>query len=143
MDSLIRKLQSKGQRLSFAYEAGPCGYALYRYLTKTGFDCQVVAPSLIPKKPGDRVKTDRRDAQDIARNLRAGELTEADAYSRRLLEGETQSLPILVYRLALSYADSGYSAVAVEYFGRARGLAEAAGRTRLVAEIDARLEGLG
>lgn len=75
IDKLIRKLQSKGHRLSFVYEAGPCGYVLYRYLTKKGFDCQVVAPSLIPKKPGDRVKTDRRDAQELARNHRAGDLT--------------------------------------------------------------------
>jgi transposase len=75
LDRLVRKLLSKGSRLSFAYEAGPCGYGLYRYLTKKGFDCQVVAPSLVPKKPGDRVKTDRRDARDLARNLRAGELT--------------------------------------------------------------------
>ncbi len=59
----------------FAYEAGPCGYGLYRYLTGQGFSCQVVAPSLIPKKPGDKVKTDRRDAIDLARLLRSGDLT--------------------------------------------------------------------
>ena len=75
LDKLVRKLQSNSARLSFAYEAGPCGYGLYRYLTKRGFACQVVAPSLIPKKPGNRIKTDRRDAQELARNLRAGELT--------------------------------------------------------------------
>jgi transposase len=75
IDRLLRKLVSKKARLSFAYEAGPCGYSLYRYLTRKGFDCQVVAPSLIPKKPGDRVKTDRRDAEGLARNLRAGDLT--------------------------------------------------------------------
>ena len=71
----MRKLTSQGATLFFAYEAGPCGYGLYRYLTKKGFDCQVVAPSLVPKKPGDRVKTDRRDAQALARLLRAGDLT--------------------------------------------------------------------
>ena len=59
----------------FAYEAGPCGYGLYRDLTGQGFDCQVVAPSLIPKKPGDKVKTDRRDAVELARLLRSGDLT--------------------------------------------------------------------
>jgi transposase len=59
----------------FAYEAGPCGYGLHRYLTGQGFSCQVVAPSLIPKKPGDKVKTDRRDAVDLARLLRSGDLT--------------------------------------------------------------------
>jgi transposase len=75
IDKLLRKLVARGATLHFAYEAGPCGYGLYRYLTGRGFDCQVVAPSLIPKKPGDRVKNDRRDARELARNLRAGELT--------------------------------------------------------------------
>ncbi len=63
------RLQAKAARLVFAYEAGPCGYVLYRYLTGKGLDCRVVAPSLIPKKPGDRVKTDRRDAVELARLL--------------------------------------------------------------------------
>jgi transposase len=58
-----------------AYEAGPCGYAVYRFLTRLGVRCVVVAPSLIPTKPGDRVKTDRRDAAKLARLLRSGELT--------------------------------------------------------------------
>jgi transposase len=58
----------------FAYEAGPCGYWLYRYLTRRGLTCSVVAPSLIPRKPGDRVKTDRRDAVTLARLLRSGDL---------------------------------------------------------------------
>jgi len=75
IDKLIRRLQSKAQRLVFAYEAGPCGYVLYRYLTLKGFTCLVVAPSLIPKKPGDLVKTDRRDACQIAHLLRSGDLT--------------------------------------------------------------------
>ena len=56
-------------------KARPCGYGLYRELTGQGFDCQVVAPSLIPKKPGDKVKTDRRDAVELARLLRSGDLT--------------------------------------------------------------------
>jgi transposase len=59
---LTRKLQSKATHLVFVYEAGPCGYWLSRHLSKQGYDCWVVAPSLIPKKAGDRVKTDRRDA---------------------------------------------------------------------------------
>ena len=75
IDKLIRRLQSKASRLVFAYEAGPCGFTLYRNLTKKGFTCLVVAPSLIPKKPGDRVKTDRRDATTLARLLRSGDLT--------------------------------------------------------------------
>ena len=56
IDTLIRKLQSKSARLVFVYEAGPCGYWLYRYLTKKELACFVVAPSLIPRKPGDRVR---------------------------------------------------------------------------------------
>jgi transposase len=75
LDQLIRKLQSKAKHLIFVYEAGPCGYWLYRYLCKKGYDCWVVAPSLIPKKPGDRVKTDRRDAVQLARLARSGDLT--------------------------------------------------------------------
>jgi len=75
IDALIRKLQSKGATLVFVYEAGPCGYWLYRYLTRKGLSCHVVAPSLIPRKPGDRVKTDRRDAVMLARLMRSGDLT--------------------------------------------------------------------
>jgi transposase len=75
IDQLIRKMQSKAKHLIFVYEAGPCGYWLYRYLTKKGYDCWVVAPSLMPKKAGDRVKTDRRDAVQLARLARSGDLT--------------------------------------------------------------------
>src|SRR5215467_10737832 len=75
IDKLIRQLQSKSKHLVFVYEAGPCGYWLYRYLTKKGHGCWVVAPSLIPKKPGDRVKTNRRDAIKLARLMRSGDLT--------------------------------------------------------------------
>ena len=93
LDSLhkvVRKLQSTGATLRFVYEAGPCGYEIYRSLTNQGFDCIVVAPSLIPKKSGDRVKTDRRDALNLARLHRAGELkainvpTEVDEAMRDL-----------------------------------------------------------
>lgn len=75
LDRLLRRLRGHAPRLVVAYEAGPCGYGLYRRLTAKGVPCQVVAPSRIPKKPGDRVKTDRRDAVQLARLLRAGELT--------------------------------------------------------------------
>jgi transposase len=75
IDKLIRKMQSKAKPLIFVYEAGPCGSWLYRYLTKKGHDCWGVAPSLLPKKPGDRVKTDRRDAVQLARLARSGDLT--------------------------------------------------------------------
>jgi transposase len=69
------RLARPGKRLSFCYEAGPCGYGVHRQLASLGHRCEVVAPSLIPKKPGDRVKTNRRDASMLARLHRAGELT--------------------------------------------------------------------
>src|SRR5882757_4678412 len=72
---LVRKLAGKHPRLTFCYEAGPTGYGLYRQITSLGHECIVVAPSLIPKKPGDRVKTNRRDALSLARLLRSGDLT--------------------------------------------------------------------
>ena len=75
LDRLMRKLGSTGVRLRFCYEAGPCGYGIQRHLSARGHDCVVVAPSLIPKRAGDRVKTDRRDAAGLARLHRAGELT--------------------------------------------------------------------
>ena len=75
LHKVIRKLQSKGSELRFAYEAGPCGYDIYRFLIKHGFDCTVVAPSMIPRKSGDRIKNDRRDALNLARLHRSGELT--------------------------------------------------------------------
>lgn len=71
---LIRRL-GPTERISACYEAGPCGYRLYRYLTHLGVRCLVVAPSLVPAKPGDRVKTDRRDATKLARLLRSRDLT--------------------------------------------------------------------
>ena len=72
---LVRKLAGKYARLTFCYEAGPTGYGLYRHIKSLGQECIVVAPSLIPKRPGDRVKTNRRDALNLAKLLRAGELT--------------------------------------------------------------------
>src|SRR5262245_23408083 len=72
---LVRKLAGSHGRLTFCYEAGPTGYGLYRQIVSLGHDCIVVAPSLIPQKPGDRVKTNRRDAVGLAKLLRAGELT--------------------------------------------------------------------
>jgi hypothetical protein len=75
LDRLIRKLGRQGVRLRFCYEAGPCGYGIQRHLSARGHECVVVAPSLIPKRAGDRVKTDRRDAAGLARLHRAGELT--------------------------------------------------------------------
>ena len=72
---LEKKLSPSGEVLSFCYEAGPCGYEIYRQLTGLGHVCDVVSPSLIPRNPGDRIKTDRRDGEMLARLHRAGELT--------------------------------------------------------------------
>jgi len=75
LDKFCRKMVSTSSRLYFVYEAGPCGYGIYRHLTQKGFDCTVAAPSMIPKKSGDRIKNDHRDAAMLARLHRAGELT--------------------------------------------------------------------
>ncbi|MDE3840671.1 IS110 family transposase [Bacillus methanolicus] len=71
---LVRKL-GEPANLRFCYEAGPTGYPLHRFLLSLGVECEVIAPTLIPKKPGERVKTDRRDAIRLAQLFRAGELT--------------------------------------------------------------------
>jgi transposase len=72
---LVKKLAAKYPRLTFCYEAGPTGYGLCRQVKELGHECIVAAPSLIPKRPGDRVKTNRRDAVSLVKLLRAGELT--------------------------------------------------------------------
>lgn len=75
VSSMVAKLAKGGAKLHFCYEAGPTGYDLHRQLIGLGHECVVVAPSLVPKRPGDRVKTNRRDAVSLARLHRAGELT--------------------------------------------------------------------
>lgn len=81
LEALVRRLASRGP-LSFVYEAGPCGYEVHRQLTALGQPCAVVAPALTPRRPADRVKTDRRDAEKLARLYRAGELTTIRVPSR-------------------------------------------------------------
>ena len=78
IDPLIRQMQSKSKHLIFVYEAGPCGDWLSRSLTTKGPLCWVVAPSLLPTKPGDRVTTNCRDAITLARRMRSGDLTPVD-----------------------------------------------------------------
>ena len=101
LDKAIRKLRSNGAELRFVYEAGPCGYTIYRHLTKQGFQCSVVAPSLIPRKSGDRIKNDRRDAENLARLERAGQLTsiyvprEDDEAMRDLTRGREDAVKAL------------------------------------------------
>lgn len=75
MRRVVQRIAAKHDRVHFCYEAGPTGYGLYRLITSMGYPCDVVAPSLIPRRPGDRVKTNRRDAIGLAKLLRAGELT--------------------------------------------------------------------
>ena len=71
IDRLCKRLKAKGCHIKVVYEAGPCGYGLQRRLVAKGFECMVCAPSLIPRKPGERVKTDRRDAINLVRLLRS------------------------------------------------------------------------
>lgn len=75
LDRLCERMQSKGSAVRFVYEAGPCSYAMYRYLTAKGFDCTVCAPSKVARQPGDRVKTDQRDARKLVRALRMNDLS--------------------------------------------------------------------
>ena len=75
LKAMAAKLAAKGNELRFCYEAGPCGYGVQRQLSGMGHHCAVVAPSLVPRKPGERIKTDRRDATKLAKMHRAGELT--------------------------------------------------------------------
>jgi transposase len=75
IDKVIKSIATAGAELRFIYEAGPCGYALYRYLSGNGFTCIVTSPAMIPKRNSVRIKNDRRDALKLARLYRAGELT--------------------------------------------------------------------
>jgi transposase len=81
VEKLINRLVAKGPA-EFVYEAGPCGYETHRQITALGHKCVVIAPGLTPVRPGDRVKTDRRDAEKLARYHRAGELTEIHVPTR-------------------------------------------------------------
>ena len=74
VDRMVKQLRAAGRRLRLVYEAGPCGFHLCRHLEAQGLECTVVSPSMMPKRSGDRIKTDRRDAEALARLHRAGEL---------------------------------------------------------------------
>jgi len=98
LEKLVYKLRGQNVVLHFVYEAGPCGFVIARRLAQLGEDCTVIAPSLIPKKAGDHVKTDRRDAVTLARLHRAGELTavrvpdERDEAIRDLVRARTDAV---------------------------------------------------
>jgi transposase len=115
---LVAKLAAKYRHLTFCYEAGPTGYGLYRLLKSLGHECLVVAPSLVPKKAGDRVKTNRRDAVSLAKLLRAGELTAVwvpderheamrdlsrARQAKKDLQGKRQQISSLMLRLGRIY----------------------------------------
>jgi len=72
MRRVVQWIAATHERVHFCYEAGPTGYGLHRLITSMGYPCDIVAPSLIPRRPGDRVKTNRRDAVGLAKLLRAG-----------------------------------------------------------------------
>ena len=119
IQKLVAKLAAKYRHLTFCYEAGPTGYGLYRLLKSLGHECLVVAPSLVPKKAGDRVKTNRRDAMSLAKLLRAGELTavwvpderheamrdlsRARQAVKKDLQGKRQQISSLMLRLGRIY----------------------------------------
>src|SRR6201997_2610074 len=119
IQKLVAKLAAKYRHLTFCYEAGPTGYGLYRLLKSFSHECLVVAPSLIPKKAGDRVKTNRRDAVSLAKLLRAGELTavwvpderheamrdlsRARQAVKKDLQGKRQQISSLMLRLGRIY----------------------------------------
>src|SRR5438034_2539700 len=98
VDKLLKRLDRADQQIRLCYEAGPFGFVLCRHLRQRGLVCEVVAPSLIPKRAGDRVKTDARDAEQLARLFRAGELTavrvpdEADEALRDLIRGRLSAV---------------------------------------------------
>jgi transposase len=116
---LVAKLVAQYRRLTFCYEAGPTGYGLYRLLKSLGHECHVVAPSLIPKRPGDRIKTNRRDAVSLAKLCRADELTavwvpderheamrdlsRARQAAKKDLQGKRQQISSLMLRLGRIY----------------------------------------
>jgi transposase len=110
LDKRIRKVQSKGKHLVFVYEAGPCGYWLYRYLRRKKLTCFVVAPSLIPKRAGDRVQTDRRDAITLAGNTHARRALIEGAGSYRYPAKVSRHLQLRLETLPKAAQDSGWKA---------------------------------
>jgi len=108
LDKVVRALRAPDRTLHFVYEAGPCGFGIYRHLTHRGEECVVVSPSMIPKRSGDRVKTDRRDSLALARLHRAGELraiyvpNDADEAMRDLVRARADAVAVSIqakYRL--------------------------------------------
>src|SRR4249919_4245923 len=119
MRRVVKRIAAKHSRVQFCYEAGPTGYGLHRLITSLGHSCIVVAPSLVPRRPGDQVKTNRRDAISLAKLLRAGELTavwvpdegheamrdlsRARQAVKKDLQGKRQQISSLMLRLGRIY----------------------------------------
>jgi transposase len=140
IDRLCKKLQSKAGHVKIVYEAGPLGYDLQRRLAAKGFDCMVCAPSLIPRKAGDRVKTDRRDAVKLVRSLRADDLS---AVHVPTVEDEAFRDLARVWaaaRDALKRARQALKSFLLAHAGSARSRSATAGRTSLSASCVARLK---
>ena len=89
LDKALRRLTSRGYPLHMVYEAGPCGFVIRRHLTALGQACDVVAPSSMPRRSGDRIKTDRRDAMLLARLDRSGDLVAVRVRGRPTKRSET------------------------------------------------------
>lgn len=99
LDKSLRRLISRGHRLHVVYEAGPCGFVIWRHVVRQGIDCELVAPSSIPRAPGERIKTDRRDAMLLALLSRSGDLKAvrvpdvADVAFRDLVRAREDAVP--------------------------------------------------
>ena len=121
---LISALAPSGQRLHYCYEAGPCGYGICRQIRDTEHDCDLVAPSLTPRKSGDRVKTDRRDALTLARLDRAGELSTVWTPSpeHEAIRDLSRARRLQTHRQTTSSTPRSYAAAPRQAFPRAQEL---------------------
>jgi transposase len=128
--ALAAKLARDGHELHFCYEAGPCGYGIQRQLTASQHSCVVVAPSLIPRRPGDRIKTDRRDAINLAKLHRAGELTTVwvPDQAHEAIRDLVRARQAAVRSLRRARMDADAPALACRSALRARGASHRAGR---------------
>lgn len=163
VESMVKRLSGKGP-VKFVYEAGPCGYEIQRQITALGHKCAVIAPGLTPVKPGERVKTDRRDAEKLARLYRAGELTEVrvptreeeaardlvrireDAVSDRLRARHRLTKLLLrqgrMYRDGNAWTQAHYRWLSAQRFEQEAQQQTLEGYSRALAEAEARLETL-
>ena len=121
IDKLVKKLSQPEVRPRFVYEAGPCGFVLCRHLRAKGLHCDVVAPSLVPKRASDKMKTDRRDADQLARLFRAGELSWAGSRPKQEPARYFQPSPLILIRKRTSREEklSSFAAGPVQFVAAA------------------------